>query len=63
MRSYDGALSKMVKWGLLSLRYIVHIHTECHVWVSVSDVQGEGRLPSQGDEGTDNGNIHFFHFI
>ena len=62
MRSYDGALSKVVKWSPLSLRYIVHLHTECHVWVSVSDVQ-EGRLPSQGDGGTVNGNIHIFDFI
>ena len=53
----------MVKWSPLSLGYIVHLHTERHVWVSVSDVQGEGRLPSQGDRGTVGGNIHFFDFI
>ena len=59
----NGALSKVVKWSPLSLRYIVHLHTECHVWVSVSDVQGEGRLPSQGDGEAVNGEIHIFDFI
>ena len=63
VRSHNGALSKVVKWSPLSLRYIVHLHTECHIWVNIRDVQGEGRLPNQGDGGAVNGNIHFSHFI
>ena len=63
MRSHNGASSKVVKWSPLSLRYIVHLQTECHVWVSVREVQGEGRLPSQGDGGTVDGDIQITNFF
>ena len=63
MKSHNGASSKVVKWSPLFLRYIVHLHTECHVWVSVREVQGEGRLPSQGDGGTISGDVDFLNCI